>query len=676
MKSQKECQPKNLNSDNEKLEPQHLEIEQSDTKRTQQNKIKLKRNINQDNQLLYYQDGEAIRIEEFRPNQTQQDVLKNLDQIKFLFWHGKYDQNGKKTGYWYASWNGSILNSIGGYYKEGQKHGRWNQLSQNYHNSNKVYEIGEYCYNRKRGHWKYLFNDNLIGGGQYDEGCFEFKVGKWIELDDGYNQQKQVTYDGEYINGKKVGIWNIWFDQNGIKKNIGTGVYDHGVRNGYCIELFDGLNFQSEIIQYGLYQNGKRVGRWDIKYMDNQIGGGLYDQEGKGVKIGQWIDISDGFKLDSQITYIGQYNKQGKKVGKWEIKLYGANDMDEEDYDEIQGLNITIGDGLYDQEGQGNKIGQWIDISYGFEINSQVIYNGQYQNGKKIGRWVIHYKMVVDYMIKKGKELKLAGGLKLAMDLNLILKQFMLEDINMGKKLVNGKFSVENWVKANLKRCNYQRKQQQIFSGVGQYNEVGQEVKIGQWIDIDGNYSENSQVTYHGEYKNGIKVGRWDFWFNYNDHGQERKRIGGGSYDKSDQGVKTGYWIDLSEEFSQFFQLIQNGQYKQGKKVGKWDIWLKEEIDQWGLFFLGIHSYNIDFNQDRNKKEIKIIGGGQYDKQNQGFKVGLWIDLSDQFKKYEQVLYQGEYINGKKAGVWKVLKKDYKVQNDEFKFFKEIQYDN
>ncbi|CAD8181177.1 unnamed protein product [Paramecium pentaurelia] len=483
-------------------------------------------NINQDNQILYYQDGEAIRMqEEFRPNQTQQDVLKNLEQLKFLFQHGKYGQYGKKTGYWYVSWNGSVLNSIGGYYEEGQKHGRWNQLFKNYHNSNKIYEIGEYCYNRKIGYWKYMLNDNLIGGEQYDDGGHEFQVGKWIEFDDGYNQQKQVMYDGEYINGKKVDIQNKIYG--------GVRAYDLGVRNGYFIELIDGFKFQSQVIYYGVYQNWKRAGRWFIQYKD--------------------------------ISMYGNYEKMQLQI--------------------IIKYHKFSGGGLYDQEGQGLKMGNWIDFSDEYKWNSQVIYVGGYIHGKKVGRWEI---------------------------------QFRKSDEREFKKI-----------------------------GVGKYDEVGQEEKIGQWINIDGNYSDDSQVTYHGEYKNGKKVGRWDFWFNYNDLERGRKHI-----------------------ICKFLQLTQNGEYQQGKKVGRWDISYKEETDNWGIFYMNLDFQNIVFKNNRIKKENKLIGGGQYDKQNQGFKVGLWIDLGDQFKKYEQVLCKGEYINGKKVGVCKVLKKDQNENDEEFKLEK------
>lgn len=35
------------------------------------------------------------------------------------------------------------------------------------------------------------------------------------------------------------------------------------------------------------------------------------------------------------------------------------------------------------------KIGKWFELSDGFMDTSQVIYNGVYKNGEKVGRWDI-----------------------------------------------------------------------------------------------------------------------------------------------------------------------------------------------------------------------------------------------------------------------------------------------
>ncbi|CAD8128829.1 unnamed protein product [Paramecium sonneborni] len=102
----------------------------------------------------------------------------------------------------------------------------------------------------------------------------------WIELWEGFNDNAQVTYVGEYnIKGMKMGRWNIWHQE-----------------------------------KYGDDKN-------------NQIGGGQYEEQQDGicVKVGMWIEVWEGFNDNAQVTYSGQYNLNGVKVGQWEI-MYRKNE--------------------------------------------------------------------------------------------------------------------------------------------------------------------------------------------------------------------------------------------------------------------------------------------------------------------------------------------------------------
>ncbi|CAD8167926.1 unnamed protein product [Paramecium octaurelia] len=99
--------------------------------------------------------------------------------------------------------------------------------------------------------------------------------------------------------------------------------------------------------------------------------------------------------------------------------------------------------------------------------------------------------------------------------------------------------------------------------------------------------------------------------------------IGGGSYDEGNQGLKIDQWIDIGHIF-QSAQVTYSGEYKQGNKIGKWDSWWKSKYQQ-------------------NLK----IGGGYYDKGGQSDKIGLWVDISDEFFEESQVIFNGEYKNGK-----------------------------
>lgn len=50
-------------------------------------------------------------------------------------------------------------------------------------------------------------------------------------------------------------------------------------------------------------------------------------------------------------------------------------------------------------------------------------------------------------------------------------------------------------------------------SGGGSYNYQGQ--KDGKWIELSDRYYNFSQVTSVGEYRNGNKVGNWEYYLNY-----------------------------------------------------------------------------------------------------------------------------------------------------------------
>ncbi|CAD8129685.1 unnamed protein product [Paramecium sonneborni] len=175
------------------------------------------------------------------------------------------------------------------------------------------------------------------GGGQYDQEGSEKKLGKWIDLDEGFKIQKQVTYNGEYnLNGMKVGRWDILFNQGDEYKQMNI------------------------IISVHIFSGGGSYG---------------YDQEIGEKKVGNWVELIEGFSQFQQVTFNGEYNMKGIKVGKWDI-MY-------REWDEIE--YKKIGGGVYDLEGSQKKIGKWVELDENFWIT----YNGEYNmKGMKEGIWV------------------------------------------------------------------------------------------------------------------------------------------------------------------------------------------------------------------------------------------------------------------------------------------------
>ncbi|CAD8205231.1 unnamed protein product [Paramecium octaurelia] len=309
-------------------------------------KIKYEVQLTKEKEIKYIQDGQILRIEQVINSIQKPEILTNLQQIKYLQWSGKYGQYSLKIGRWSATWNNEIILESGGYYSEdGQKQGLWKDINRQYWSEAQIYEIGLYIDNTRRGKWKYIYNNNEIGGGFYDEKGL--KIGKWIELSECFWKQGYVLYYGEYKNGKRYGIWNALHKRNGYKqlKLIGLGSYDisqvdnltvDSFQVGKWIELNNGFWDLAQVIHIGTYKEGKKCGRWDIlqRIRNNTpfeiMGGGTYNDTLEGqvisssLKNGKWIELNEGFWRDNQITYNGEYHN-GVKVGKWDIYYYNED---------------------------------------------------------------------------------------------------------------------------------------------------------------------------------------------------------------------------------------------------------------------------------------------------------------------------------------------------------------
>ncbi|CAD8124901.1 unnamed protein product [Paramecium sonneborni] len=347
-------------------------------------------------EIRYIENGQILRIEQITNKQQAPEIIINLDQIKYLQWKGIYGNNMNKVGKWKAIWNGETLDNVTGWYsKIGEKQGLWMELIQKFSSQAQVYEKGEYCNNFRRGRWNYIYGNQQIGGGYYSQNLNQ-KIRKWVEISDNFWRNSQILQNGEYINGKKVGLWDIYWrlEENGPFKLIGCGLYDEsqGLKNGLWYELSDKFWSNNQVIYYGEYKNNCKIGKWDILWRLNQycefirIGGGSYKQV-QGQKQGKWIELNDQFSNENQITFQGEY-QNGMKIGHWETLFQ----------------NQQIGGGLFNEQ-NGLKKGKWIELDDNFQSISQVTYCGEYNNGKKFGKW----KIFQNDLQKKKKDL-IGGG--------------------------------------------------------------------------------------------------------------------------------------------------------------------------------------------------------------------------------------------------------------------------
>ncbi|CAD8146680.1 unnamed protein product [Paramecium octaurelia] len=430
---------------------------------------------------------------------------------------------------------------------------------------------------------------------------------------------KYLRWKGEYEgNQKKVGKWNAFWRGENIK--VGGFYNENGLKQGKWVEQF--LNyfeqlfcFESSISQVtysGYYNKGVKMGEWTCYLYDKQIASGIYNQYGQ--KNGIWVELHDNFSIDQMVTFVGEYDN-GVKFGRWNIFFQSSF------YYERQ----LIGGGDYNEKGLKN--GFWIDIYENYNHEYEILYTGLYSNGKKQGQWDIEFKdsrfapshPKIGGGVYDENEQKTGKWIELYEDFRNVC-QIILEGEYI-KGIKQGKWTSQ--FRLNLKH------KFKIIGG-GNYDLQGR--KIGKWIDMNDNFWKQCQVIESGQYDCGKRIGSWIIKFRYTIK-KDFNKIGGGKYD--DQGMKNGKWVEIFQSFQNSCQVILTGDYLDGKKVEKWKILVR----------------------DHEKDRFQQIGGGIYD-QN-GLKVGEWIDLIENFTINNQVIMKGEYFNGKKQGLWNILyKKD------------------
>ncbi|CAK76077.1 unnamed protein product, partial (macronuclear) [Paramecium tetraurelia] len=394
----------------DKMEAQNITVDKWGRCKQEFVKTTIQIKYTKEQYIIYSQDGVILRMDQIRGGCKSSDILSNVDQIQYLFFQGQYEQNERKSGRWRATWDGEVIENVGGYYENGLKQGFWKELNKNYCRQQRlefqkcpaeIFENGEYSNDQKIGLWKFFYDDKQIGGGFYDGQAQ--KTGKWIEVNNGFNKSSQVTYHGEYKKGNKVGIWDIFYvDIYNTSKQIGGGLYDvngNNTKNGKWIELSEWVDIKSCITLNGQYKTGRKIGRWDIliyKYQqhDNpeirKIGGGLYDDKGEGNKIGRWIEIKDKYDDISQIIFTGEYDN-GIKNGNWDILFSERASKIMKRCKIIK--KILRGGGSYkNEQGKPIKIKNWVESSDNYKANSKVVYTGEYKNGQKVGRWETQIK--------------------------------------------------------------------------------------------------------------------------------------------------------------------------------------------------------------------------------------------------------------------------------------------
>ncbi|CAD8122015.1 unnamed protein product [Paramecium sonneborni] len=356
------------------------------------------------------------------------------------------------------------------------------------------------------------------------------------------------------------------------------------------------------------------------------------------------------------LNWIQEYGKNQQKNGRWFVKWNGEFMIDVGGYYQIEWKkngfwkelienyqkntqNIwiigfwqflqneqLIGGGLYNQ--QGFKHGLWSDLSDNYRKNSQVTYIGEYKNGQQVGNWKIKYK---NQFMQIKQQIDISGGgyytrQGLKRGKWIELKDFLCIEIINFLRISQITFVGE--YREGLKFGIWEILEENQYIGCGLYDTYG--LKNKKWFDLNQNFKDYIQIIYQGEYNDGKRQGYWKTLFRYDRQSNFEQMCKGFSNDK---GQKNGKWIVLNNNFNHTCQVIYEGEYKNGLYIHRWDTISRYDEDH-GFLYL-------------------YSGGCSFD--HNGYKYGKWTELQDKFEDQRQVIFNGEQNNLKKSGQWDIM---------------------
>ena len=415
-----------------------------------------------DTWLWYYNGGEK-QIYSFLKNDKFQGLWTKWYANGEKLEEGYYDDSGAFTGYWY-NWNDKgdttdivyftnesrVKFYLDGekkeeyFIKDGKKYGSCKEWYQNgnmkldcnmkydnldgyctsWYENGKLKSVAFYVKNKFEGpRREYYENGNLKISGNYQAGknegeyvkygdagntiCIEnFRFGKrngleikWLPKY--FNKKKS---EGEYIGGKKNGLWTFWSwtdtgELESIKNytfenNIKSGQYLKKNKDGKTLEIGNYKNDELDGILYGFYEtgepsfeieysNGKKNGKFIRLYKNGQKEreGQCSEEEEEGV----WMKWYENGKIKEQKVY-----RRGKLDG---LYTYWNEDgiKNNEGYmknDERDGISV-----FYYDTGETEQIAQFTD-------------------GKKNGVVSAYYKNGIRYALINFKDDVIDGEMK------------------------------------------------------------------------------------------------------------------------------------------------------------------------------------------------------------------------------------------------------------------------
>ncbi|CAK63992.1 unnamed protein product (macronuclear) [Paramecium tetraurelia] len=508
-------------------------------------------------------------------------------------------------------------------------------------------EKGYVKQNKKSGLWLYYWKGECLNsGGIYDEQGN--KDGCWKEVHDNYQEYQEYQFilaiHKLYVQKNiKMAVKQANNKQSLMKKqckirifkNSGGGEFQNGEKVGNWKEIHEKFCRDLQIIEKGNYKMGKKFEQWDVSFKNQKIGGGKYNQ--KGDKIDKWIELHECYNVQDLFYYSTRYSRVFYSGRYNEGKKIGRWII--KDNDE------TIGGGEYRD---GNKQGQWTEISGNFQNSSalQISYGayfkGSYERGQKQGLWTFQFDKRQQYYTKITREPQgeYIEGLKHGNWTELSTNFNENEQIVAKGEYQRG-FRIGDW--KIIRNAEMMFKKLQILVVEELMTMEGRKVvglnQMRILISIQKNQKHRSIILLKGGYNSqGLKFGEWSIYDGLVNGNQNI--IGGGFY--NDKQLKNGIWVEIYDGCKDS-RILFKGQYQNGIRVSEWHI-------------LETKTNNKMYNQNH----ILSSGGGKFD--DLGRKNGSWIELDINYFLNRKVRYEGNYCSGRKSGVWKARYFDYNNQ--------------
>ncbi len=381
-------------------------------------------------------------------------------------------------------------------------------------------------------------------------------------------------------------------------------------------EQYKAFYFENEkLSSEGLLEKGKPNGYW-ISYYEN----GLRKSEGNRADFeldGVWKFYKENGNIDREIAY-----KNGKKEGKLlqysntcflaveenykQGILHGNKVIYFPDSSNLKFKSITpfidgMEEGLGFEYAKDGRIISLITYSKGF-VREKELVNRKNQQGNKEGIWKQYY---VSFRLKKEERFK--NGL-----LNGYVKYY-----NPGGKLDSAILYLEG---------ERQNKEQNVaefelvydYFPTGKIKQVSSYNLAGKKDGVTTVFSESGEILETIYFSNGFQIKK-------------------GLVDRS--GLEQGTW----ESFYLSGELQSKGEYKNGKKVGKWQHYFRTgTVEQEGFYdkagrYTGLWKWYYE--------DGKLL-------RSEEFRMGIEDGELEEYDSSGKLISKGEFIDGEKEGEW------------------------